>query len=123
MTDPTKDHHRVTQQGREMGKHMVRLVEPIIQSLVAEGEPDERCKSCAFAAGTVPNGCLQTQMDAIKAAMEQTPFLCHAAYYPDGSRKLCAGWLATQWGAADRPPIKCPWEFSPPDEVAPKGEA
>ena len=116
MTDPTKDHARVSPEGRALGAQMVRLVEPVIQHLEAHGEPDERCKSCAFRAGTVPNGCLQTMMDATKAAMEQTPFLCHVERYPDGSRKLCAGWLATQWGAARRPIVKCPWEFSPPDE-------
>ena len=48
MTDPTKDHSRVTPEGRAIGAEWVRMVEPIIAHLVAEGEPDERCKSCAF---------------------------------------------------------------------------
>lgn len=115
MTDPTKDHSRVTPKGRALGAYWVGAVEPIIQRLAAEGEPDERCKSCAFRAGTVPNGCLQTMMDATKAALEQRPFACHVNHYKDGRHKMCAGWLATQWGAADRPVITCPWNFSPPD--------
>ncbi len=123
MTYPTKDHSRVSPQGLAMGMKMANRVEPIIQHLAAEGEPDERCKSCAFRAGTVPNGCLQTQMDALKATLEQTPFRCHVDHYPNGEHKLCAGWLATQWGAAYRPVVKCPWEFSPPDDVAQEGSA
>lgn len=116
MVDPTKDHSRVSAEGRALGMQMVRFVEPVIKHLESQGEPDERCRSCAFRAGTVPNGCFQTMSDAIKAALEQKPFLCHVGRYPDGSRKMCAGWLATQWGAANRAAIQCPWDFSPADD-------
>ncbi|WP_159918025.1 hypothetical protein [Pantoea sp. 18069] len=112
------DHHRVSPEGRALGDQMVRLVEPVIQHIAKLGDPDERCKSCAFRAGTVPNGCLQTQADALKAALEQKPFLCHVDHYADGRHKLCSGWLASQWGAIDRPVVACPWEFSPPDDVS-----
>ena len=77
MTDPTKDHKWVSPEGRAMGEQLVRVTEPRINALAAEGEPDERCKSCAFTSGTVPNGCLQTQMDALKAVVEKVPFNCH----------------------------------------------
>lgn len=116
------DHHRVSPEGRAIGMQLVRLVEPVIKHLEAHGDADERCKSCAFRADTVPNGCLQTMMDAVKAMSEQKPFLCHVEHYADGRNKLCAGWLATQWRAADREPVACSWEFSPPDEVATKPE-
>ena len=116
MTDPTKDHNRVSPEGRAIGAQWVRIAEPIIAHLVAEGEPDERCKSCAFRLGTVPNGCLQTMADVTKAVLEQKPFACHVDRNSDGTPKLCAGWLASQWGAADRPIVPCNWEFSPPDE-------
>lgn len=116
MTIPTKDHSRVSPEGRALGTQLVRLVEPIIKKLEMEGEPDERCKSCAYRAGTVPNGCLQTMADAIKATLEQTPFLCHVDRQADGTLKLCRGWLASQWGSIDRPPIPCSWEFSQPDD-------
>lgn len=118
MNDATKDRSRVTPRGRAMGEQLVRKIKPVIEHLVDAGEPDERCKSCAFRAGTVPNGCLQTQLDALKAVLEQTPFACHAAHHKDGTPKLCAGWLASQWGAIDKPVVPCPWDFSPPDEVA-----
>ena len=49
----------------------------------------EMCKSCACRPGSVPNGCLQTQFDLLKAAAEGKPFLCHAPQ--DG--KMCAGWV------------------------------
>ncbi|CAN7339750.1 hypothetical protein LJR074_001929 [Acidovorax sp. LjRoot74] len=114
--DHTKDHCRVTPEGRAIGAQWVRFVEPVIAHLAAQGEPDERCKSCAFRPGTVPNGCLQTMADVTKAVLEQTPFSCHVHRCPDGIPKLCAGWLASQWGAADRPVTPCKWEFSPPDE-------
>ncbi|WP_155293297.1 hypothetical protein [Comamonas testosteroni] len=113
------DHHRVSPEGRAIGAQLVGLVEPVIKHLEAHGDSDERCKSCAFRAGTVPNGCLQTMMDAVKAMSEQKPFYCHVERYADGSNKLCAGWLATQWGAADHEPVACSWEFSPPDEPEP----
>ena len=61
------DHHRVSPEGRAIGEQQARMADGSIARLVAEGEPDERCKSCAFVRGTVPNGCLQTQMDALKA--------------------------------------------------------
>lgn len=123
MTDPTKDHKRVTPEGRAMGEQLVRLTEPWIEQLASEGEPDERCRSCAFTAGTVPNGCLQTQMDALKAVVEDVPFLCHQA----GRKGLpCHGWFAARVAIMRTADVKgpmplasCPWDFSPPDvEVA-----
>lgn len=118
----SNDHHRVSPEGRALGAQLVRLVEPVIQHLADLGDPDERCKSCAFRAGTVPNGCIQTMADAFKAVLEQKPFMCHVDRYTDGHRKLCSGWLASQWGSAGRPPVACSWDFSPPDD-APDDEA
>jgi hypothetical protein len=107
------DHSRVTPEGRALGFQTARLVEPAVQDLVRQGEPDERCKTCAGTYGTVPNGCLQTQSDFTKAVIEAVPFLCHQA-----DRK---GWPCHAWYAA-RVHLKgrtgsVPWEFSPPDEA------
>lgn len=119
MIDSTKDHHRVTPEGRAAGAQLVRLTEPTIARLAAEGEPDERCKSCAFRPGTVPNGCLQTQLDALKAVVEGVPFLCHQA---DRGRAPCHGWFAARVAIREaeqrKGPLKvtCPWNFSPPDQ-------
>ena len=114
------DHKRVSPEGQAMGAQLARLTEPWIKRLAAQGEPDERCKSCAFTPGTVPNGCLQTQMDALKAVVEKVPFLCHQ----HGRKGMpCHGWFAAQVGmrVAEKkkgpaPVVACPWEFSPPDE-------
>lgn len=110
-------HHRVSPVGQAAGAQLVRLVEPAIARLAAEGEPDERCKSCAFRAGTVPNGCAQTMMDALKCVIEDVPFLCHVNTYRDGSPKICHGWFAAAWARGDAPAGKAPWHFSPPDEL------
>lgn len=116
------DHSRVTPEGKAAGAQLVRLTEPWIERLAAEGEPDERCKSCAFRLGTVPNGCPQTQADALKAVVEKVPFLCHQA---DRKGWPCHGWVAASVAvraaeARKGPmPITCPWPFSPPDEDAP----
>lgn len=113
------DHKRASPQGRALGEQLVRLTAPAVQKLADQGEPDERCKSCAFRLGTVPNGCLQTQADAFKAVIEDVPFLCHQA---DRLHQVCHGWFAARHAITEaervRGPLpikKCPWEFSRPD--------
>ncbi|WP_286554367.1 hypothetical protein [Variovorax sp. J22G40] len=113
------DHKRVTPEGRALGAELARLTETKVAEMAAAGEPDERCKTCAFRAGTVPNGCPQTLMDAVKCIVEQQPFYCHVNTYADGSESVCAGWLATHWGAGDRPPGRVPWNFTPADDAEP----
>jgi len=115
-----RDHNRVTPEGRVMGEQMARLTDRSIATLALEGEEDDRCKSCAFRAGTVPNGCLQTQMDALKCVVEDVPFQCHQA---DRKGWPCHGWYAARVGVnraekarGEALTVKCPWEFSPPDE-------
>lgn len=120
------DHHRVTPEGRAMGKMMAQLADAECASLAAQGEDDERCKTCAFRAGTVPNGCIQTQSDAVKAVVEDVPFMCHSHISPSGQHTtICHGWFAVR-RIADRkekregkklPPA--PWDFSPPDPKDP----
>lgn len=122
MTDPTHDHSRVSPEGRAVGEQMARLADKACATLAAEGHvADDRCKSCAFRAGTVPNGCLQTQMDAMKAVVEDVPFLCHQK---DRKGSICHGWFAAevalmraeQARGQPRPVATVPWDFSPPDE-------
>lgn len=121
MIDPTKDHKRVSPEGRALGRKMASIADRAVALLAAEGEPDERCKSCAFTHGTVPNGCLQTQMDVMKAVVEGVPFLCHQA---DRKGWPCHGWFAVRAVVLATEKTKgplvdavgpCPWEFSPPD--------
>lgn len=116
------DHNRVTPEGRAAGFQIVRLTEPAVAELERQGEPDERCKTCAFRLGTVPNGCIQTQLDALKAVLEDVPFMCHQRM-----ERICHGWFAARV-AVDRAELArgtkldmtCPWEFSPPDQETDK---
>lgn len=59
----------------------------------------DRCKTCAFRKGTVPNRCIDTVADAMKCVMEGIPFKCHV---PKGGElavdQMCAGWMrARAW--------------------------
>lgn len=120
MDDGTRDHSRVTPQGRALGEQMVRITERTLAELEREGQPDHRCKSCAFRHGTIPNGCAQTQLDTLKAVVEGVAFLCHQA---DRSGRACHGWYAARvaMGRAEAlagkplPVPRCPWPFSPDD--------
>jgi hypothetical protein len=105
------DHHRVTPEGREAGQQHARLCEKAISKI---GEPDERCKTCAFRAGTVPNGCLQTQLDVLKCVVEKKPFMCH-----HDLSMPCFGWYAISAAIAGKipPGMTVPWDMSPPDEA------
>jgi hypothetical protein len=120
------EHHRVTEQGKHLGALTSKMHDKGIQILAAEGLNNldlptvrkEMCASCACRAGTVPNGCAQTQLDLIKAAVDGKPFLCHAPM--DG--KMCAGWLAVRAFHAQFPAqplidMAKNWEYSPPDNA------
>lgn len=114
----TTDHSRVSAEGKKLGDVMARMADAGALFLAADGEPDVRCKTCAYRSGTVPNGCLQTQMDATKATSEGVPFQCH--HVKKGQRKpICHGWYAARvfMSRSGMPMnLKAPWEFSPPDE-------
>lgn len=104
------DHHRVSPDGRAIGFETCILIEPVVQRLVREGEPDDRCVSCAGRYGTVPNGCVQTQADFIKAASEAVPFLCHVK-----KGQTCHAWYAARIALKGRTELM-PWDFSAPDD-------
>jgi hypothetical protein len=81
------------------------LYEIAEQRLVAAGETiphthltelTKRCKTCAFRAGTVLNGCAQAQMHISKCAAEGIPFYCH-----QHQGQLCRGWTVTRAGLRD----------------------
>ena len=127
-------HSRVTAQGWAMGKNAARLAELGQKRLEAYGLMnlglpmlrDDMCKSCACQPNTVPNGCLQTQMDFLKAAAEGMPFLCHAP--KDG--RMCAGWTRVRAELVANPlpagamELLAKWDYSPPDdEVATPAES
>lgn len=120
-------HSRVTPEGLVMGKAAARLaklgrdrlVEMGLDGVKGPGLRDEMCKTCACQPGSVPNGCLQTQLDFLKAVVEGVKFLCHSP--KDG--RICAGWVRAraEHVANPVPPqvaaLLAKHEFSPPDEA------
>jgi len=119
-------HSRVTPQGQAMGKSAARLAERGRAMLVDMGLESvraprlraEMCKTCACQPGSVPNGCVQTQLDFLKAVAEGVPFLCHSP--KDG--RMCVGWVQARVviAATPLPPqlmtMLAEHEFSPPDD-------
>lgn len=116
MTPNVKNNHsRVTILGRKAGKIIADMADYACVKLIKEGEQDERCKSCAFTHGTVPNGCEQTQADVLKAVTEGVPFLCH-----QNNRKgwPCHGWYSIRATVPHdilNSMGPCNWDFSLPD--------
>ena len=122
-------HPRVSPQGQALGKSAARLAalgakrleEAGLASVKAPRLRESMCKTCACQPGSVPNGCLQTQMDFLKAVAEGTPFLCHAPH----NGQFCTGWLQARAEIAANPmpstlmQLLAKHEFSPPDEPAP----
>lgn len=123
-----KPHSRVTPEGQAMGRSAARLAELGRQRLEEFGLSDvkgprlrpEMCKTCACQPGSVPNGCLQTQMDFLKAASDGKPFLCHSPL--DGT--LCAGWVRARAELVANPlpaqavALLAQWEYSPAEPEA-----
>ena len=94
-----KVRNRPTELGREAGKHLARLCDD------AEAKKmliRPCCTTCAFRAGTIPNGCESTVMDALKCSMEDVRFNCHETHLS------CAGWLAMR----SKKPFEVNWPFS-----------
>lgn len=124
--DDSVTHSRVTPTGQALGKSAARLAELGGARLAEMGLADvqgprlrdDMCKTCACQLGSVPNGCLQTQLDFLKAAAEGTPFLCHAPL--DG--RICAGWVRARAELVANPmptqlmALLAQHEYSPPDE-------
>lgn len=71
---PGKTRNRPTALGKEAGAHLARFCD---QAEMKKTTLHPRCKTCAFRAGSIPNGCESTVMDALKCSMEDTPFMCH----------------------------------------------
>lgn len=102
--------NRPTPEGIALGENLARLTQPDIDAMVSAGIPDNRCASCAFRLGTIPNGCIETQADALKALMEGDPFYCHMQF-PLGT-VLCFGWYAARESIIGTKPVM-PWGYTP----------
>ena len=106
--------NRPTPEGIEAGKYLARMTDTAEKEQLKQfPNQDKRCKSCAYLEGTVPNGCVPTVMDAIKAACERVPFMCHQHFDANGNpTEICMGWVILQSASKLDKSIKMPWEFS-----------
>lgn len=112
---------RIDPVGVKLQAHTLRLfVQPGLDELARAGEPDERCGTCAFRAGTVPGGCLQTQADALKAICEDVPFYCHAHEVNGQFDRICHGWYAARVLMGDTK-IPAPWPWVGITKAEPSG--
>lgn len=104
--------NRPSDEGRAVGKELARLADAAeAETLKRFPNAKVRCKSCAFRAGTFPNGCLATVGDALKCVLEQRPFYCHEKPANENPTELCAGYAAAMLTRVDTKPIKAPWPF------------
>lgn len=102
---------RIHPLGQQLNEQTMRLfVLPGLAELAKDGEPDTRCGTCAFRPGTVPAGCMQTQADALKAIVEDVPFVCHAHNEAEGKERLCHGWFAARVHMGDET-HQAPWPW------------
>ena len=117
--------NRPTPEGKLLGEQLARLTDEAEKELRAKlREQDarevmpERCRSCAYRSGTIPDGCPNTVMDALKCTMEGVPFYCHQTP-PNGDggyTGLCGGYLISRSALHGGEPLATPWPFS--DECA-----
>lgn len=94
-----------TEEGRKLGEKLARFVR---QARVADPTLREPCFDCAFRKGAAPNAMPATLMNALKCALEKSPFYCHLTY-DDGKERLCAGWEALVDKHA--PELIAPWDI------------
>lgn len=98
----------------ELGKKLAGWCDDAQPSFAADfaeqGLPiPQRCSTCAFRLGTVPNRSLST-MVALKCVMEQDTFHCHEKGKKDTT---CIGWmiLVAKDAREGVGPIQSPWEI------------
>ena len=101
---------------RLLGAKLATFADQAEEQLRAAGiEPDHRCSTCAFRAGTIPNTRAPgTALDALKCLIEHHPFGCHHHKSPDGlPTRLCGGFVNILV-AEPKPslPATAPWPFS-----------
>lgn len=111
-----------TPEGIALGREMARLCDVAeVEQRARFPKHARRCESCAFRAGTLPNGDPVTLMDATKCLIENIPFMCHQYFNADGSpRDMCAGFALLARSGMNFEPgkhVMAPWNFSKPVET------
>ena len=89
-----------TEAGRAMGAALAKHADAAeLQQRVTFPDMLPRCSDCAFRAGTLPNGCEETLLDAIKCVVEGKPFYCHKGVTDESEpRRLCSGAMVLYQG-------------------------
>lgn len=102
--------NRPTDRGRQLGMYLAKLADKAERES-AKRFPNQkiRCTTCAFRGGSIPNGCEETLLDAIKCTMEGVSFYCHET---KGCRALCSGWLQSQGVLIGKSKLATPWPFT-----------
>lgn len=82
-----------SEEGAALGAQMARAADMVEEAQRKRGLTMlPRCDDCAFRAGTLPNRCLSTLVDATKCVLEAKPFYCHKGVADGGKpKRLCAG--------------------------------
>lgn len=78
--------------GKVLGAEFARIAD---EQATSHPEIPERCKSCAFRDGTIPNGHAGTLVDAMHCVLgtDPSPFWCHSNMKADGTpTEICAGY-------------------------------
>lgn len=100
--------NRPTPEGQALGEQLARFADTADASIRAEDPAwPERCTTCAFRLGTIPNGCPTTVMDALKCVTEHIEFQCHERK----PEHPCMGWASLVKTSASAP-VKAFWPFS-----------
>lgn len=82
----------MSEHGKVLGAEFAAVADA---AAAAHPEIPERCKTCAFRAGTVPNGHATTLADAMHCIIgtECGPFWCHQSLVDDKPTEVCRGYL------------------------------
>lgn len=86
--------HRVSPESLMLGEALGKITDAAEPAIRAKFPGiGERCKSCAFRGGTIPNACIDTVLEAFDCAIRGEPFWCHHQFNVDGTpARLCGGW-------------------------------
>lgn len=105
--------NRPTPEGRALGEQLARFADAAdVEQRKQFPNMEERCITCAFRKGTLPNGCPETVMDALKCVLEGVDFICHhSPKDANGAHTgICMGWFLLSSQRTEL--LKAPWPFS-----------
>lgn len=73
---------------------MMEAFQKSAQTTIVGGEElFKMCDGCAFKKGTQANENPMTVLLATESVLKDEPFYCHKRFCPNGSEKLCNGWI------------------------------